>query len=137
MSGAQLEVVVLVPFLLLAVALVAAFAWVPEAGERRSGGGGDGERRGPGGHPASRIANLVRLVGTWLVLTTLTIWCGVIVAFLVLHGILFTLGEGAASVALFVTVLLLEIAPFAWAVVVVRRARRAHLPGGDGTDSAG
>jgi hypothetical protein len=75
---------------------------------------------------AARLGDIAKLVGTWFILTTLTIWCGAIVAYLVLHGILFTLGQGAASVGLFVTVLLLEVAPFAWAMVILRRARRSR-----------
>ena len=74
---------------------------------------------------------IVGLVGSWFVLTTLTIWCGAILAFLLLHGLLFTLGQGAASVGLFLTVIGLEIAPFAWGVVMVRRARRSRSDDGD------
>jgi hypothetical protein len=125
MSGAQLEVVIVLPFLLLAVALVVAFAWAPEAGE-------DSAQRSSSRRPRARIAAILGLVGSWFVLTTLTIWCGAILAFLLLHGLLFTLGSGAASVGLFLTVILLEIAPFAWGVVMVRRARRPRSRDGGG-----
>lgn len=128
MSGPQLEIVVALPFVLLGVALVAAFAWVPEhsPGDERAA-----ERRGAG----ARIRGLVQLVGAWLVLTTLTIWCVALVAFLVLHATLFSLGQGAASVALFLTVVALEVTPFAWGVVIVHRARRDRL-NGDGASGA-
>jgi hypothetical protein len=121
MTGGQFEVVVVLPFLLLGVALVAAFAWVPEPSESEAAARG-APRRGLG----ARLGDIAKLIGTWFLLTTLTIWCGAIVAYLVLHGILFTLGQGAASVGLFVTVLLLEVAPFAWAMVILRRARRSR-----------
>ncbi len=124
MSGAQFEVVIVLPFLLLAVALVVAFAWAPEPGEPSA------ERSLQRGLRA-RIGGIVGLVGSWFVLTTLTIWCGAILAFLLLHGLLFTLGQGAASVGLFLTVIGLEIAPFAWGVVMVRRARRSRSDDGD------
>lgn len=127
MSGGQLEVVIVLPFLLLGVALVVAFAWTPEPGEDAAGGT---STRGP----RARITAILGLVGSWFVLTTLTIWCGAILAFLLLHGLLFTLGSGAASVGLFLTVILLEIAPFAWGVVMVRRARGSRP--GDGGDQA-
>jgi len=126
MSGPQLEIVVALPFVLLGVALVAAFAWVPET---------------PAGaqHPASRrtfgqrIGGLVQLVGAWFVLTTLTIWCVALVAFLVLHATLFSLGTGAASVALFLTVVVLEVTPFAWGMLILHRARRNRLDGDGGS----
>jgi len=121
MSGPQLEIVVALPFVLLGVALVAAFAWVPETP-------GLARARATRG-VADRIRGLVQLVGAWLVLTTLTVWCVALVAFLVLHATLFSLGQGAASVALFLTVLVLELTPFAWGVVIVRRVRRNRLSG--------
>jgi uncharacterized membrane protein YgcG len=129
MSGPQLEIVVALPFVLLGVALVAAFAWVPEAPPADR-------------HPAARrslgerIGALVQLVGAWFVLTTLTIWCVALVAFLVLHATLFSLGTGAASVGLFLTVVVLEITPFAWGVLIVHRARRNRV-NRDGTGGQG
>lgn len=123
MSGPQLEIVVALPFVLLGVALVAAFAWVPEG----PGEGAAPRRRSAG----DRIRGLVQLAGAWLVLTTLTIWCVALVAFLLLHATLFSLGQGAASIALFLTVIALEVTPFAWGVIMVRRARREHLVGKD------
>jgi hypothetical protein len=123
MSGAQLEIVVALPFVLLGVALVAAFAWVPE---------GTAEGQQPGSRGAlGRVGGLVQLVGAWLALTTLTIWCVALVAFLLLHATLFSLGQGAASVGLFLTVLALEVTPFAWGMVILHRARR-HTMGDDG-----
>jgi len=129
MSGPQLEIVVALPFVLLGVALVAAFAWVPEthAGTRHPGG-----RRSLG----ERVGGFVQLVGAWFVLTTLTIWCVALVAFLVLHATLFSLGTGAASVALFLTVVVLEFTPFAWGMLILHRARRSRLDG-DGSPSSG
>jgi len=67
--------------------------------------------------------------GTWLVLTALTMGCVFIVAFVVVHGLLFVLGTGAATVGLVVSVILLEAAPVAWAIVLRRRARRAAVRG--------
>lgn len=130
MSGSQLEIVVALPFVLLGVALVAAFAWVPEEPAQ---GGTPPPARGAAG----RIRGLVQLAGAWLVLTTLTIWCVALIAFLLLHATLFSLGQGAASVALFLTVIALEVTPFAWGVVIVRRARRERLVGrgSHGTDA--
>jgi len=75
MSGPQLEIVVALPFVLLGVALVAAFAWAPETP-------GLARARATRG-VADRIRGLVQLVGAWLVLTTLTVWCVALVAFLV------------------------------------------------------
>lgn len=126
MSGPQLEIVVALPFVLLGVALVAAFAWVPEA---PAGGQHPVGRRSLG----QRIGGLVQLVGAWFVLTTLTIWCVALVAFLVLHATLFSLGTGAASVALFLTVVVLEITPFAWGMLILHRARRNRLDGNGGS----
>jgi hypothetical protein len=123
MNAGQVEVVIVLPFLLLGVALVVAFAWVPEPPEAGGPPTGQVPKRGL----RRRVADVVGLVGSWFVLTVLTIWCGAIVAFLVLHGLLFTFGQGAASVGLFVTVLLLELAPFGWALVMLRRARRSAL----------
>jgi hypothetical protein len=114
MDGAQFEAVVVLPFLLLGVALVAAFAWAPEPSSRPA------RPRGL----TDRVVSRVQWVGAWFVLTVLTIWCGALVAFLVLHLLLFTLGQAVASVGLFVTVILLEVTPFAWAMVMLRRARR-------------
>lgn len=114
MDGAQFEAIVVLPFLLLGVALVAAFAWAPEPSSRPTA-------------PRSltdRVVSRVQWVGAWFVLTVLTIWCGALIAFLVLHLLLFTLGQAVATVGLFVTVLLLEVTPFAWAMVMLRRARK-------------
>jgi hypothetical protein len=116
MDGAQFEAIVVLPFILLGVALVAAFAWAPEPSAR----GGTAPRPETFG---GRLVGRLEWVGAWFVLTVLTIWCGALLAFLVLHALLFTLGQAAASVGLFVTVVLLEVTPFAWAMVMLRRAR--------------
>jgi len=84
MSGPQLEIVVALPFVLLGVALVAAFAWVPETP-------GLARARATRG-VADRIRGLVQLVGAWLVLTTLTVWCVALVAFLVVAQLAFNAG---------------------------------------------
>lgn len=131
MDGAQLEVVVVLPFLLLGVALVAALAWVPEASAR-----GD-HPAGKSGSFRDRLGARAGLLGSWLALTLLTIWCGAMVAFVVLHALLFTIGQAAASVGLFVTVVLLEATPFIWAIVILRRARRDGLGGGTGAEPKG
>lgn len=123
MNAGQVEIVIVLPFLLLGVALVVAFAWVPEPPEPGVPQAGQVSKRGIRG----RVAVIVGLVGSWFVLTILTIWCGAILAFLLLHGLLFTFGQGAASVGLFVTVVVLEVVPFAWALVMLRRARRSAV----------
>lgn len=120
MDGGQFEIVIVLPFLLLGVAVVAALFWVPEPGARR------------GTHPPTqrdRLASRAGLIGSWLGLTVLTIWCGALVAFLALHALLFTLGQGAASVGLFLTVVVLEAVPFFWAIVFLRRSRRSRRDG--------
>lgn len=60
-------------------------------------------------------------VAAWLGLVTLTLWCGSVAAFVLLHLLLFTLGNEAAIVgAALVTVFMLTM-PFGWAWVVRRR----------------
>lgn len=125
MDGAQFEVIVVLPFILLGVALVAAFAWAPEPGPHAPPSTG-------GRQLLDRLVTRLEWVGAWFVLTVLTVWCGALLAFLVLHLILFTLGQAAASVGLFVSAVLLEVTPFAWAMVMLRRARRRHHADADG-----
>lgn len=124
MDGAQFEAVVVLPFILLGVALVAAFAWAPEPSTGVSS-------RDEGRTSMGRLLGRLEWVGAWFVLTVLTVWCGALLAFLVLHLLLFTLGQAAASVGLFVTVVLLEITPFAWAMLMLRRARRRRANASD------
>lgn len=123
MDGAQFEAVVVLPFILLGVALVAAFAWAPEPSAGKPGA------RTPRSF-GQRVVARLEWVGAWFVLTILTVWCGALIAFLVLHALLFTLGQAVASAGLFVTVILLEVTPFAWALVMLRRARHRHAAEG-------
>ncbi len=117
-----LEVAVVLPFLLLGGGLLA-LAWGRE-GWRGSGlFGAPGEERHHG-----RVTTVLGLVGTWLVLTALTLWCEFLVLFVALHALLFGLGNGAASIGLIVGALILEATPIAWAIVILRRTRHAELP---------
>ncbi len=126
MDSGQLEIVVVLPFLLLAVALVVALAWVPEPPA------GSDRLRPHITRIRERLAAVAGLAGLWLALTVLTIWCLALLAFLALHALLFTLGQGAASVGLFVVVLALETTPFAWAIILLRRRRGSRPDGEDG-----
>ncbi len=125
MDGPQLMIVVVLPFLLLAVGVVAALFWIPEGPTPQVV-----EAAGIHGRWAGRLG----LAGTWLGLSLLTFWCEAIVAFIAVHAVLFTLGQAAGSVALFVSVVVIEATPFVWAFVLIRRARRSQLGGEGGAE---
>jgi hypothetical protein len=61
---------------------------------------------------------------TWLALTVLTLWSGFVVAFIVVYGILFTLGQGVATVALAVCAIALGATPFVIGLFVRRISHR-------------
>jgi hypothetical protein len=65
------------------------------------------------------------LIAPWLALTALTLGVEFIVLFIATYGLLFTLGEGAATVGVVVSVVILAATPVVWAVVLRRRARNA------------
>jgi hypothetical protein len=62
---------------------------------------------------------------TWLIATAVTLWSGGLLAFVVVHALLFTVGSAAAAIAAAVSVILLIAAPFVLAIVIRRRARLA------------
>jgi hypothetical protein len=62
----------------------------------------------------------------WLALTILTLWGIFVVAFIVVNGVLFTLGTEVAAAALAATVIVLVLTPFATGAVV---RHIAHHPG--------
>jgi hypothetical protein len=120
------ELTVLLPFLFLGGGLVAVFAWnqedleAPTSLAPRWGGG-----------VRERLAAAAGLIGAWFALTALTLWCLFVVAFVLLHALLFTLGTTAASIGLVASAVLLQVTPLAWGIVIARRARgsralRAH-----------
>ena len=68
-------------------------------------------------------------VGAWLALTTVTMFCEFVVFFVLLHGLLFTLGEWASAVGLVVAFVVLQATPVAWALVLRRRSHRIPAHG--------
>lgn len=68
-------------------------------------------------------------VGAWLALTAVTMFCEFVVFFVVLHGLLFTLGEGASAVGLVIAFVVLQATPVAWALILRRRSRRIPAHG--------
>jgi hypothetical protein len=77
--------------------------------------------RGWGGLSAAGVP-----VITWLVVTAMAMWCEATLAFVAVHGLLFTLGTDVAGVGLIVTGLVLIATPFVTAHLI-RRATR-HTP---------
>ena len=73
-------------------------------------------------------------IGTWLILTTLTIGVEFIVLFLVSYGLLFAFGKEAAGVGVLFSFLLITATPVIWAVILRRRAR--HGPPGGTADAS-
>ena len=62
---------------------------------------------------------------TWLVVTALGLWCEAVLAFVLVHVSLFTLGTEAAGIGLVLTAALLIATPIATALLVRRATRRA------------
>ncbi len=60
-------------------------------------------------------------VVAWLAATALVLWAGGLVAFVVVHALLFTVGATAALAAAIVSVVALGAAPLALAVLIRRR----------------
>lgn len=68
-------------------------------------------------------------IGTWFILTTLTIAVEFIVLFIVSYGLLFLLGKEAAAVGVILSFLLITVTPVFWAVILRRRARDTSAHG--------
>jgi len=62
------------------------------------------------------------LAVTWFVVSTLSVWCVYVMAFVAVHALLFTLGQPAAVAGLALSVLLVAAVPIVWAFVILRRA---------------
>ena len=76
-----------------------------------------------------RLAGAGVQLATWLVVTTLVVWVGGTVAFVVVHVLLFTFGNGAAWVGLLVSGACLIAAPIVVAIRLRQRPRPAvHGP---------
>jgi hypothetical protein len=69
------------------------------------------------------------LVGTWLVLTVLSMGCVFIVAFVASYGLLFAFGIGAAWAGVIVSGVVIAATPVVWALILRRRARRRSSNG--------
>jgi len=75
-----------------------------------------------------RATNRGASVATWFGLTLVTWWFELIIAFVALHTILFSLGREAAVVVSLATLVLMVLTPVAWAYGLRRfnRYRSAH-----------
>ena len=69
------------------------------------------------------------LLGTWLVLTILSMGCVCIVAFVASYGLLFAFGVGAAWVGVIAWGVAIAATPVVWALILRRRARRSSPHG--------
>ena len=67
-------------------------------------------------------------IAAWLGLVTLTLWCGSAVAFVLLHLLLFSLGNEAAVVGAAVVTVFMLAMPFGWAVVVRHHGPSDNAP---------
>jgi hypothetical protein len=67
------------------------------------------------------------LVGAWFVCTAATMWCAFLVSFMLVHGLLFTLGTSAAFAGLVGSAVLLVAIPFAWGWQIRRHLRRGEM----------
>jgi hypothetical protein len=77
-----------------------------------------------GAHARAR-GGIRSLIAPWLALTALTLAVEFIFLFIATYGLLFSLGEGAATVGVVVSVIVLAATPVVWALVLRRRARNA------------
>ena len=73
-------------------------------------------------HVSSRGASFA----AWLGLSAVSLWLEFVVAFVVLHAILFTLGREAAVFVIILTVAVMALTPPAWAIAL-GRWRRSHI----------
>ena len=108
---------VLLPLLLVGEVVVGVALW------RVTGHQMPGILRQPLGQAASHVGIEVRLVGAWIAISVASVWVGFLVAFVVVHLLLFTLGDGAAFVGLIASAVLLAAMPIWWAFVLFRRSR--------------
>ena len=65
----------------------------------------------------------------WLALTILCLWAIFVVAFVVVSGVLFTLGSGVAAIAMIAAGLVLLLTPFATGALVRHIAQHPGHPG--------
>jgi hypothetical protein len=103
----DLQLAVVLPLLLLGEAFVVALVWFANGWE------------------APRPV----VVATWFVLSTLTMWCGFVVAFVAVHALLFTLGTEAAWIGVLGGLAFMLATPIAWAMVI---RRQSHHPAAHG-----
>lgn len=115
-ESAGVALAVLLPFLIIVAGLLAALAWAVKdraAPPSVGGPGADGRQARPVG-TGTRIA-------TWAAVTALTLWCGYVLAFALVHALLFTFGSDVALVGMIVCVALLVATPFVWGALILRR----------------
>ncbi len=62
---------------------------------------------------------------TWLIVTAMALWCEAVLAFVLVHASLFTLGTEAAGIGLVLSGALLVATPIVTALLVRRATRRA------------
>jgi hypothetical protein len=67
-------------------------------------------------------------VVTWIVVTAMALWCEAVLAFVLVHLSLFTLGTDVAGIGLILTMVMLIATPVVTAVIVRRATHRASAP---------
>ena len=95
------NLVLIVPLLILIEGIVAIVVWFAM-----------GSRGGRG----ARIA-------AWLGLVTLTLWCGSLLAFVILNLLYFQFGSQAVIIGVILTTIFMVVMPFGWARVVRSHGR--------------
>lgn len=118
MDRAMVELAVIVPFLLVAEMLLLGVAWRMNGGELHRP-----VLAIPQGGLRAKAGAAGALFGAWLLLTAMTVWCGFLTAFVVVHVLLFTLGRMAAWLGIGVAAVALASAPFIWGWIAVKQAR--------------
>jgi fucose 4-O-acetylase-like acetyltransferase len=93
------DIALMLPILILAQSVIALVAWFAFGAK-----GGRGAR-----------------FAAWLGLVTLTLWVGSGLAFVVLHILLFSLGNEAVVAGVAVTTVFMLLMPFGWAWVIRQR----------------
>lgn len=68
-------------------------------------------------------------VATWLLLTSVTLAFGFLVAWFAVYGLLFAFGRGAAAIGLVVSGVLLALIPFGWGRLIRHRIHHAAAGG--------
>jgi hypothetical protein len=69
------------------------------------------------------------LVAAWLALTVVTMFIEFVAFFVILHALLFIVGEGASAVGLVVAFVVLQATPVVWALILRRRSHRVPAHG--------